>query len=90
MELNLRHHIYTLSQQNFDYIQIKNKNGFNAIIVPIFKEQRNSENFEFSVDLGTSNTHIEYRHGNTSVCKAFSFGKRDTQICEMFHILNMI
>ena len=76
--------VYTLSQQNFDYIQIKNKNGFNAIIVPIFKEQRNSENFEFSVDLGTSNTHIEYRHGNTSVCKAFSFDKRDTQICEMF------
>ena len=34
--------------------------------------------------LGTSNTHIEYRHGNTSVCNAFSFDKRDTKICEMF------
>lgn len=76
--------VYTLKQQNFDYIQVKNKNGFKAIIIPIFKEQRNSEDFEFSVDLGTSNTHIEYRQGTNAICKAFSFDKRDMQTCEMF------
>lgn len=76
--------VYTLEQQNFDYIQIKNKHGFSALIIPIFKEQRNTENFEFSVDLGTSNTHIEYRHGNNVVCNAFSYDRNDLQVCEMF------
>ena len=76
--------VYTLEQQNFDYIRVRNKNGYSAIIVPIFKTQRNAEYFEFSVDLGTSNTHIEYQQGNDGIPTAFSFEKKDIQVCEMF------
>lgn len=76
--------VYTLTQQGFDYIQIRNKNGYSAILVPKFKEQRDTEQFEFTVDLGTSNTHIEYQKGNNGICTAFGFDKRDIQVCEMF------
>ena len=76
--------IYTLLQKSFDYIQIKNKNGSTGIVIPKFKEQRNTENFEFTIDLGTSNTHIEYKRDNNNICSAFDFNKMDVQVCEMF------
>ena len=76
--------VYTLAQQDFDYIQIKNKNGYSAIVVPKFKIQRDTEQFEFTVDLGTSNTHIEYQKGNNGICSAFDYNPKDIQVCEMF------
>lgn len=76
--------IYTIEKQVFDYIQVKDRNGFTALLVPKFKEQRNTENFEFSVDLGTSNTHIEYRKEGDNVPIIFGFDKNDIQVCEMF------
>lgn len=76
--------VYTLAQQDFDYIQIKNKNGYSAIVVPKFKAQRDTEQFEFTVDLGTSNTHIEYQKGNNGICSAFDYDQKDIQVCEMF------
>lgn len=74
---------YLLSEQNFDYIQVRNHHGYQGIIVPTFKQQRNVEVFEFAIDLGTSNTHIEYRKGNEKP-QVFSFNAHDRQLCEMF------
>ena len=74
---------YLVSGQNFDYIQVQNHLGYQGIIVPIFKQQRNVEVFEFAIDLGTSNTHIEYRKGNEKP-QVFSFTSNDKQLCEMF------
>lgn len=73
---------YLIKSQNFDYIQIRN-NVYQGILIPLFKSQRNVETFEFAVDLGTSNTHIEFRKGNDSP-KVFSFSQSDRQLCEMF------
>ncbi|MDE5976524.1 MAG: cell division FtsA domain-containing protein, partial [Muribaculaceae bacterium] len=53
------------------------------VLIPIFRQQRNIEAFEFAIDLGTSNTHIEYRKGNDRP-QSFSFSSHDRQLCEMF------
>ena len=74
---------YLVKGENFDYIQVRNHHGYSGIIVPIFKQQRNVEQFEFAVDLGTSNTHIEYRKGQDKP-QVFGFSKADRQLCEMF------
>ncbi|WP_439710919.1 cell division protein FtsA, partial [Bacteroides acidifaciens] len=74
---------YLVKGENFDYIQVRNHHGYCGIIVPIFKQQRNVEQFEFAVDLGTSNTHIEYRKGQDKP-QVFGFSKADRQLCEMF------
>ncbi len=73
---------YLIKGQNFDYIQVRN-NSYSGIIVPIFKQQRNIETFEFAIDLGTSNTHIEYRK-NGEAPKVFSFSQQDRELCEIF------
>ncbi len=73
---------YLIKGQSFDYIQVHN-NTYRGIIIPIFKSQRNVETFEFAIDLGTSNTHIEYRKGNEAP-KVFSFTQSDRALCEMF------
>lgn len=52
-------------------------------MLPIFKQQRNVERFEFAIDLGTSNTHIEFRKGNEKP-EVFTFTAKDRQLCEMF------
>lgn len=74
---------YLIKTQNFDFIQVQNHFGYKGILVPLFKAQRNVENFEFAVDLGTSNTHIEYRKG-TEQPQGLSFTKSDRILCEMF------
>lgn len=74
---------YLISGQNFDYIQVRNRHGYQGILIPIFKKQRNVETFEFAIDLGTSNTHIEYRIGQEKP-QVFSFTSNDRHLCEMF------
>lgn len=74
---------YLIKSQNFDFIQVQNHFGYRGILVPLFKPQRNVETFEFAVDLGTSNTHIEYRKGSEQP-QGLSFSKSDRMLCEMF------
>lgn len=74
---------YLIKKANFDYIQVRNQHGATGVMVPLFKEQKNIEKFEFAIDLGTSNTHIEFRKGNGQT-KVFSFSDKDRQLCEMF------
>lgn len=59
---------YTIKKRNFDFIRVSDKNGLSNIIVPKFKVHQNLETYEFAVDLGTSNTHIEFKKqgGNSS------------------------
>ena len=52
---------YTLEHKAFDYIQVSDVNReVQGIIVPIFKNRIGNRQFDFSVDLGTSNTLVEY------------------------------
>lgn len=81
-EILIKAENYLVKGQNFDYIQVS-YNTHRGLIVPIFKSQRNVESYEFSVDLGTSNTHIEYRKSGEAP-KVFSFTQKDRELCEMF------
>ncbi len=78
---------YLIEGSNFNYIRVF-QNQTSGILLPIFKEQRNIEQFEFAIDLGTSNTHIEYRKtrrdGTSVLSEAFSFDSNDRQLCEIF------
>ena len=55
---------YTIQNSNFDFIRVSNKSGISNVIIPNFIIHQNLEDFEFSVDLGTSNTHIEFNSFN--------------------------
>ncbi|WP_286079353.1 hypothetical protein [Bacteroides caecimuris] len=81
-EILIKAENYLVKGQNFDYIQVS-CNTYRGLIVPVFKPQRNVESYEFSVDLGTSNTHIEYRKSGEAP-KVFSFTQKDRELCEMF------
>lgn len=74
---------YLICGQKFDYIQVQNNTGNQGMLIPIFKQQQSIETFEFAIDLGTSNTHIEYRSEKLPP-QPFSFGYHDRQLCEMF------
>lgn len=73
---------YLVKGQAFDYIQV-NCNSYHGVIVPLFKPQRNVDTYEFAIDLGTSNTHIEFckNGGNPEV---FSYTYSERALCEMF------
>lgn len=79
---------YYVLDNEFDYIQIRNiiVSGASGIIIPRWDKQTfkqgNSE-FSFAVDFGTTNTHIEYKIGDT--VKPFDITQDDIQIATLFH-----
>lgn len=53
---------FTLEESYFDYIRISSQeHSCGGVIVPRFKKAQATYKFDFAVDLGTSNTHIEYK-----------------------------
>lgn len=76
---------YSIKQTNFDFFQVKDRNGYCGIILPIFKQQRSINSFEFAVDLGTSNTHIEYKKREGVNPVPFDFEEQDSLICQFFN-----
>lgn len=75
---------YALKHTNFDYIQVKDRNGNSGIILPLLKQQRSINIFEFAVDLGTSNTHIEYKKQRNTKSLPFDFDEQDILACQFF------
>lgn len=73
---------YLIKGQNFDYIQVCS-HTYRGLVLPLFKKQQNTSSFEFAIDLGTSNTHIEYRN-NSGQPQPFGFTKADRQACTIF------
>lgn len=64
---------YTIQHTNFDFIRVSNKRGVCNIIIPIFLVHQNLEEFEFAVDLGTSNTHIEFKRADSNSSNSFNY-----------------
>ena len=76
---------YTLQHSNFDFIRVSDKNGISNIIIPTFLTHQNLEDFEFSVDLGTSNTHIEFKKADSNSSSSFNY-KASESIFSTFFI----
>ncbi len=64
---------YTIQHSNFDFIRVSNKSGVSNVIIPNFLVHQNLEDYEFAVDLGTSNTHIEYKKADNNSSDSFNY-----------------
>ncbi len=73
-------------QDSFDFVQLTLKNSnmvdapsYNAIVIPKWRGNAGGTEFEFAIDFGTTNTHIEYKvDGNPS--KALDISGDNIQI----------
>ena len=73
--------IYSIDEHRIDYIQVDCANAnARGLIVPTFKELANNGVFIFAIDLGTSNTHIEYNVDEQHALNAFDISHDDAQI----------
>jgi hypothetical protein len=78
---------YYVLHKEFDYIQVNNNitSGASGIIIPKWEPyHQGNEIFSFAVDFGTTNTHVEYKVGNSSP-KPFDITSDDVQIATLFH-----
>jgi len=73
-----RSEIYVIENKSFDYIRISS-DVCSGLVVPKFYRPIQNNQFVFSVDLGTTNTNIEYSM-NGSVPKALDITSTDIQI----------
>ena len=71
-------HTLAIDGKLFDYVRLSSRQD-SGVILPIFKEQIGNDQFTFAVDLGTTNTHIEYSV-NGSPAQPFNITEDDLQI----------
>lgn len=70
---DLKAETYTIQNRNFDFIRVSSKNGVSNVVIPNFLTHQNLEDFEFAVDLGTSNTHIEFKKAGSNSSNSFNY-----------------
>lgn len=68
---------YTIQNTNFDFIRISNKSGVSNVIIPNFLVHQDLDDYEFAIDLGTSNTHIEFKKADENSSGALTY--KDTE-----------
>lgn len=76
---------YTLEHANFDFIRIVGNGGVCGLMVPCFQKHRGLTNFEFAVDLGTSNTHIEYKESGGMASRPLDYEEEEA-LCGTFFV----
>lgn len=75
---------YTIQNSNFDFIRVSNKNGVSNVIIPNFLVHQNLEDYEFAIDLGTSNTHIEFKKSDSNSSESFSYKDSESVFSTFF------
>lgn len=75
---------YTIKHSNFDFIRIEIEDGRCGLLLPSFVEHQGLETFEFSVDLGTSNTHIEMKRAGDDNSEPFFNEDTDSFMSKFF------
>lgn len=83
LQISKRMDVYTVEQTNFDFIQISNAK-YAGVLLPKFMVQQDFNKFEFAVDLGTSNTHIEFRKVGDNESCPFCYNKSNSLLSLMF------
>lgn len=84
---DIRSKVYILEKQSFDCAQItvvtdqsgKEKKA-TGLLIPKFKQRSGSASLMFAIDLGTSNTHIEYTTGLDQLPQPFSYDTDQPQM----------
>jgi hypothetical protein len=75
-------------KEAFDYIELRYngpQSDFSGLIIPnfenkLFNKQNLNKSFTFAIDFGTSNTHIAYKDGSSSLPKPFEIDEDDQQM----------
>lgn len=75
---------YSIVKNNFDYIQVEDKNGKRALIIPNFADQVSTNSFDFAIDLGTSNTHIEFKKHSDPTSSTFEYSDKNSLLAQFF------
>ena len=76
---------YTLAKTNFDYLRIVPFNGQDGgLLIPLFHVQQSLDTYEFAVDLGTSNTHIEMKKAGDNNSVPLSYTESDEILSKFF------
>ena len=75
---------YTIQNSNFDFIRVSNKSGVYNVIIPNFLIHQNLEDYEFAVDLGTSNTHIEFKKTDSNNSDSFNYKDSESVFSTFF------
>ena len=71
---------YFKIEDAFEYMLVQDGNGNCGLLIPKFKDGNTGQDaFEFAIDFGTTNTHIEYRREQERP-KAFDIQKKDIQL----------
>lgn len=90
IEDDIRSKIYILERKTFDcaYISILTdqqgrEKRATGLVVPKFRQRIGNSQLTFAIDLGTSNTHIEYTSDNDSMPKPFTY----SSACPMFSMI---
>lgn len=87
IENDIRSKVYYLDGSNFQgaYITVLTdqpgkEQQATGLMIPKFKKRSGSAILKFAIDLGTSNTHIEYTTGDEQMPKPFEFGTDQPQM----------
>lgn len=70
---------YSLNQKKFNRIKIT-IHGVSGILLPKLPSKGSSEEFTFAVDLGTTNTHIEYKTTTNQNTRPFDIEENEKQL----------
>ncbi len=84
---DIRSKVYLLEGSEFDGAHISiltdqpgREVRATGLLMPLFKKRTGSAVFKFAIDLGTSNTHIEYTTEDDEMPQAFAFGSDQPQM----------
>ena len=89
-ENDYRSKVYYIDGQSFDYARISLKAEIgkervgSGLVIPKFRKRQGSGTLTFAIDLGTSNTHIEYTDGIDVLPKPFECGIDQPQISLLY------
>ncbi len=75
---------YTLAQKNFDFLRIVSRGEQAGILIPLFPTYQGLDTYEFAVDLGTSNTHIEMKKQGIGQSVPFTCNESDGMVSKFF------
>ena len=75
---------YTVRKTNFDYIQVVNEDNVQGLIIPKFKLNSSAITYNVAIDVGTSNTHIEYSKDNSTISESFAFNGQSALLSPVF------
>ncbi len=71
---------YFCLDEEYDYIVIGNGNE-QGVLIPRFKEiKQGNKVFDFAVDFGTTNTHVEYRTNDDEMTRPLTVDHEQTQV----------